>query len=134
MKAQIAVEYVMIVSIGLIIILIGSPYLFKTFTAYSDENRISLAKNTVHKIGESADMVFSQGQPAKMKIEVNIPEGIESVSFENKTILFKLKTSSGVNDVFYNTIPQLTGNLPIKSGNYYLSVAAYQDGVNISVV
>ena len=106
MKSQVAIEYMIITSIGLMFILLSSDYLLKTFQSYSDENSISIAKNTVQKIGQSSDLVFSQGPPAKVKIEISIPKGIQEISFSNKTLLFKVKTSSGVNDVFMKLSPR----------------------------
>jgi len=134
MKAQVAVEYLIITGIGLTLVLISVGYLTNTYQNYSDENKISLAKNTVNKIGETADLVFSQGPPAKMKIEIYIPSGVEEISFSNKTVLFRIKTSAGISDIFYETVPQIVGNLPDKKGNYYVSLSAGEDYVNISVV
>ncbi len=134
MKAQVAIEYMAIVGIGLVIIFLSINYLLTLFYSYSDENKISVAKNTVYKIGENADLVFSQGPPAKVKIEVYIPDGVQEISFSNKTVLLKVKTSSGVNDVFYKTVPQIVGTLPVKSGHYYVSLTSGQDYVNVSVV
>jgi len=134
MKAQVAVEYMIIVGVGLIMIFLSVNYLLGLFQSYSDENKISLAKNSVYKIGENADLVFSQGPPAKVRVEIYIPESVQEISFSNKTVLFKVKTSSGVNDIFYNSIPQIIGILPIKSGQYYISLTSDQNYVNISVV
>jgi uncharacterized protein (UPF0333 family) len=134
MKAQVAVEYLIITGIGLTLVLISVGYLSSTYQNYSDENKISLAKNTVNKIGETADLVFSQGPPAKMKIEIYIPDGVEEISFANKTVLFSIKTSAGISDIFYESVPQIVGNLPSEKGNYYVSLSAEEDYVNISVV
>ncbi|MBD3155265.1 MAG: hypothetical protein GF368_01255 [Candidatus Aenigmarchaeota archaeon] len=134
MKAQVGVEYLIVTGIGLTLMLISVGYLYSTYQDYSDENKISLAKNSVNKIGETADLVFSQGPPAKMKIEIRIPKGIQEISFSNKTVLFKVDTGPGVNDISYNTVPQIVGHLPTNRGNYYVSLSAEEDYVNISVV
>jgi len=134
MKAQVAVEYLIIVGMGLILILFTGSYLMKIFVEYSDQNRISLAKNAVNKIGEAVDMVYSQGPPSRLKIEITLPDGIEEVSLSNKTILLKIKTKVGLTDVYYNTIAEINGEIPSKKGNYYLSIVADQEAVNISVV
>jgi len=134
MKAQVAIEYMIIAGIGLMLVLMSTNYLLKTFQSYSDENKISLAKNTVYKIGENSDLVFSQGPPAKVKIEINIPDRIQEISFPNNTVLFRLKTSSGINDISYKTVAPIVGTLPVKSGRYYISLVAEQSYVNISVV
>jgi len=134
MKAQAAVEFLIVVSVALMIILPVSFYANQSLIGYKDDTKISLARNTVNKLGESADWVFSQGPPAKLTLEIYIPDDVYNVSLEDKTILFKIRTSAGVTDVFYETVPTLNGSLPISSGYYFVSLTAYADYVNINVV
>jgi len=134
MKAQAAVEFLIIVSVALMILLPVSFYANQSLMGYRDDTKISLAKNTVNKLGESADWVFSQGSPAKLTLKVYIPDDVYNISLEGKTILFKIRTSAGVTDVFYETVPSLGGSLPTNSGYYYVSLTAYADHVNITVV
>ncbi|MEM5792970.1 MAG: hypothetical protein QXY45_01235 [Candidatus Aenigmatarchaeota archaeon] len=134
MKAQVAIEYLIIASIGLILVLIGGKYLLDVFLDYSDQNRISIAKNTVKKLGETADFVSSQGPPSKTKIRILIPDGVQKISFENKTIVLSLKTRSGINDIYYKTKTEIRGNLPLKSSEYYISLESKENYVSISVV
>lgn len=134
MKAQAAMEYFTIVVVGLIIITPMIIYLNDMYLSYSDDNKISLAKITVNKIADSANWVFSQGPPAKVKIEVFIPDNVESISFANNTVNFAVRTKSGVVDVYDTTIMPIYGNLNTKSGYYFISLVAYDNYVNISVV
>ena len=134
MKAQAAVEFLIIVSVALMIILPVTFYAKQSLIGYKDDTKISLAENTVKKLGESVDWVFSQGPPAKLTLEIYIPNDVNEISLDNKTILFKVKTSAGVSDVFYETVAPLNGSLPITSGYYFVSLTAYRDYVNITVV
>lgn len=134
MKGQAGVEYLIIISVALLILF---PLIYnanKLLIAYEDENKISSAKNAVKKLGENADWVFSQGSPAKITIEVYIPKGIDEISIDNSTISFKVKTSSGVSDVFYETIAPLNGVIQSKSGYYFISLTAHESYVNVEVV
>jgi len=134
MKAQVAIEYIIITGIGLVFVLIAGKYLLGLYNDYSTQNRIFVAKNTVNKIGESVDLVSSQGPPSRVKIKVTIPEGVEEISFSNKTLVFKIKNKGGTTDVFYNTKSQIVGDIPKKSGQYYLSISSDDDHVNVTVV
>jgi hypothetical protein len=134
MKGQAAVDYFTIISVSLLILVPIVAYLNQLLTAYSDDNNISLAKNTVNKLGETADWVFSQGPPAKNTFMIYIPAGIEDISFSNKMILFRVKTSAGTTDVYYQTVAVLDGYIPKKSGYYHISLIAFDDYVNITVV
>lgn len=134
MKAQAAVEFLIIVSVALMILLPVTFYARQLLIGYKDDTKISLAKNTVKKLGESADWVFSQGPSAKRTLEIYIPDDVYNISLEDRTILFEVKTSAGVTDVFYEAVPSLNGSLPITSGYYFVSLTAYTNYVNITVV
>jgi len=134
MKAQSATEFLIVVSlsIGLLIpiILIVNQYLI----GYRGDTNLSLARDTVNKLGESADWVFSQGSPARLTLEIYIPDGVQQASLNNKMILLKVRTSSGTSDVYYNTIADLVGSIPSRSGHYPVSIIANTSYVNITVV
>jgi hypothetical protein len=134
MKSQAAVDYFTIISVAFLILVPLVVYLNQLLTGYSGDNSISLAKNAVNKLGETADWVFSQGPPAKNTFMIYIPEGIENVTLNNKVILFKVRTSAGTTDVYYQTVAVLNGYIPKKSGYYHISLIAFDDYVNITVV
>jgi len=134
MKSQVAVEYLIIVSVAFMILIPTILYLNQSFIGYSDDNKLSKASETVKKIGQTADWVYSQGPPAKQTIEIFIPKDLEEISLNNKTVLFKVRTSAGVSDIFYESVAPLNGTLPSNSGYYFISLTAFQDYVNISVV
>jgi len=134
MKSQVAVEYLIIVSLAFMILIPLILYLNQTFIGYNDDNKLSRADEAVKKIAHTADWVYSQGPPAKQTIEIFIPKDVEKISLDNKTIEFKVRTSAGVTDVFYETVAELNGALPSTSGYYFISLTAFQDYVNISVV
>jgi hypothetical protein len=134
MRAQAATEFLIIVSVALTILIPLILLVNQSFISYRDDTKISLAKEAVKKLGENADWVYSQGPPAKVTIEVYIPEDVVETSLENKMILYKIRTSAGITDVYYYTVPNLNGTLPNKAGYYYVSLTSYTNYVNISVV
>lgn len=135
MKAQVAVEYLMIISFALIVITSVSLYVNQFFIGYNEDTKLSLATNAVKKLGESANWVFFQGPPAKITSNVCIPDGItEPPSLDNKMIQFKVKTSAGISDIYFETIPELQGSIPQSSGCYHISLTAHENYVNIAVV
>jgi hypothetical protein len=134
MKSQAAVDYFTIISVAFLILVPLVVYLNQLLTGYSGDNSISLAKNAVNKLGETADWVFSQGPPAKNTFMIYVPQGIEEISFNNKVILFKVRTSAGTTDVYYQTVAVLNGYIPNKSGYYHISLTAFDDYVNVTVV
>ncbi len=134
MKAQSATEFLIVVSVALTILIPLILLVNESLMGYRDDSKITLAKEAVNKLGENADWVFSQGPPAKVTIEVYIPDGVESVSLINKMILYELRTTAGTTDIYHYTVAELEGTLPEKSGYYFVSLTAYSNFVNISVV
>jgi hypothetical protein len=134
-KAQTAVEYYTIVAVALVILLPLSVYVYQLLYQYGDDTKLSHARNAVDQLGETADWVFSQVTPAKYTFEsFYIPEGVETITINNDGILFEVKTSAGISDVYYQTIAPLDGSIPTESGYYPISVTAFNTYVNISVV
>jgi len=134
-KAQSAMEYYTIIVLALIILLPLSVYVYQLLHQYGDDTKISLAKDAVNELGETADWVFSQGPPARYTFpNFYIPEGIEETSVNDNMILFKIKTSAGISEIFYYTLAPLSGSIPSKSGYYPIAVTAYENNVSIKVV
>jgi len=132
MKAQVAVEYLIIVSLALMILIPYVLYLNDLSQSYSETNRLTVTRNSVDKIGRNVDWVYSQGEGAKMETEILVPEGVESIQFLNKTILWKVRTSAGISDVYYTTITNVTGSIPTTPGYRIILIQAFRGYVNVS--
>jgi len=133
MKAQIATEYLIIVSFALMVLIPYVLYLQNVSQNFSEDNSLTVASNSVQKIGQTVDWVYSQGEPAKLKIQIFVPNNVKSISLASKTITWKVRTSAGISDIYYTTAANLTGNLPSTSGYYNILVQATESGVNLSV-
>lgn len=134
MKAQSASEFMIIISATLVLLLPLIFFLNESLMGFRDDTKITLTENVVNKLGESIDWVYSQGTPARLTLEVYVPDGIVNVSMKNRSIFYEVDTSSGVNTIYYDTIPPINGTLPVERGYYKISLIAFDDYVNISVV
>jgi len=132
MKSQVSTEYMIIVSFALMILIPTILYLTNVSQGFSDDNVLTTASNSVEKIGQTADLVYSRGEPAKLTISVSVPANVQEISFTGKTMTWKVKTSSGVSDVYYNSVATLTGDLPTTPGYYDVIVEAMDSKVNIT--
>jgi len=133
MKLQIATEYLIIVSFALMVLIPYILYLYSASLQYQEQNSLTIASESVKKIGEACDWVYLQGEPAKLTLKILIPKNVENITFLNKTIVWKVRTSAGLSDVYYNCLANVTGYLPNREGEYLISVEALKGGVNISV-
>jgi hypothetical protein len=133
MKLQIATEYLIIVSFALMVLIPYILYLYSASLQYQEQNSLTIASESVKKIGEACDWVYLQGEPAKLTLKIVVPKNVENITFLNKTIVWKVKTSAGLSDVYYNCLANVTGSLPNREGEYLVSVEALKGGVKISV-
>jgi hypothetical protein len=133
MKAQVAIEYLMIISFALMILLPFFLHLQTVSSNLSDDVNSAIAFYSMKKIGEMADWVYSQGEPAKITFLIQIPKNVEEISFNGKIMIWKVRTSSGISDISYTSIANLTGSLPTKPGYYNVLAQATENGVKISV-
>jgi hypothetical protein len=133
MKLQIATEYLIIVSFALMVLIPYILYLYSASLQYQEQNSLTIASESVKKIGEACDWVYLQGEPAKLTLKIVVPKNVENITFINKTIIWKVRTSAGLSDVYYNCLANVTGYLPNREGEYLVSVEALKGGVKISV-
>ncbi|MEM7821533.1 MAG: hypothetical protein QXX38_01830 [Candidatus Aenigmatarchaeota archaeon] len=133
MKAQIATEYLIILSFALMVLLPYALYLNNLLQEFDEDNNLSIASDSLRRIGQSADWVYSQGEPAKINILILIPKNVEEISLINKTIKWKVRTRSGSSDIYYNSVANLTGSLPLTPGYYNILIQAIYGGVKINV-
>lgn len=132
MKAQAAVEYLTIIAVAIAILI---PIIIRAndmLISYKENTKISIAANTVKKIGEAANWVFSQGPPARHTTKIYVPDGVEEASIENNIVLYRIKTSAGTSTVDYDTTSPLNGSIPTSSGYYKITLTAFENYVNIS--
>jgi len=133
MKSQISTEYLIIVSFALMVLIPYILYLTNMSQGFSEDNTLTVASNSVQKIGQTADLVYSRGEPARLKISILMPSNVQEISFIGKTMNWKVKTSSGVSDIYYNSVATLEGSLPTTPGYYNVIVEATDSEVNICI-
>jgi uncharacterized protein (UPF0333 family) len=130
-KLQAAFEYLVIVSIVLVFMIPIWAYVTSTQRNTSTELALTYAKNTANQIADASNLVYSQGPPAKIRINVYVPYGVDNITILNSTIRFRLNVDSGTTDIFAFSTAQLNGTLPKKQGYYWIEVEATDDVVRI---
>jgi len=134
MRAQTAFEYMVIAIVILGFLTPVWLYVTQAQTETSEHLSLTYAKNAVKKIVENADLVYSQRLGAKVKIGVYIPMGVESVNITGRSVIMRVRTSSGVSDIFETSMADLNGSLPATSGFHWVLIEAKGDYVQISTL
>jgi hypothetical protein len=132
-KAQVATEYLIVVSFALMVLIPYVLYLMQVSTSFQQDNSLDVASATVQKLGQTADWVYSQGSPSRLELSLTIPQGVQNITFNGKTMTWKVKSGSGYSDIYYNSVARLNGSLPTSPGDYRVLVTAMDSYVNISL-
>ena len=132
MKGQAAFEYLTIFSIVLLLSLALSLYSGQMTVRNQEEMRVSNTINAVERIAEAANIVSTQGKPSQITLSVYIPEEIQSITIANKTVLMKVRLTSGVSDIFASSKTNLHGQISNISGTRSIKIIAEGSYVNIT--
>jgi len=135
LKGQAAVEYMIVVSIGLLFI---SPILImgqSTLNDMKEKSRISTVQSSLDKLTEAIEVIHAQGHPARMKVKIRWPSGITSSGIDETTdtIWVRVNKLSGDEDILRFFDYNVSGTLPSSEGVHVLNVEALPYEVNISV-
>jgi len=136
MKAQSAIEYLMIIALTLGII-VPTTYLFFRYTS---ESNVEVVYSQVNQIGktiiDTAETVYFSGKGSKIVLELNMPEGMSDIYIlANRELVFKIFSEIGDNElVFFSpaNIPLTEGAGDLKdiasSGLKKIKIEAVDDG------
>lgn len=97
----------------------------------TDVNLIQ-ASSIVNKITDSADKVHYMGEPSKTTIEVRMPDNMEKIKFQNKSINFLVRVEDSTVDIRSYSDVNLTGNLKAGPGLREITIKAKEDAVKIT--
>ncbi|MBW2976517.1 hypothetical protein KY347_03670 [Candidatus Woesearchaeota archaeon] len=122
-KAQSALEYLMIVALALGVI-VPTTYLF---FSYSSESNTQIIDSQVTGIGRSiidtAETVYFSGEGAKIVLELNMPKNVDVVYILNeRELVFNYTSQIGKNQVVFFS----SGSIPLTSGDSSIECTEYQ--------
>lgn len=130
---QVAFEYLIIVVIVLAFLIPIWAYSSSFQAGGQTQLQASYARNAVQQIVDAANLVYSQGPPARIDIQIYIPNGLDSILFVNKTVIFRQLVGTRTNDIYQIAMAELNGSLPIYSGTYWVTVEATDGYVQIGL-
>lgn len=131
MKAQAAMEYMMIIGIALVIL---APIISYAYQQNEVAIRTSQGNLAASQISAAADSLYAQGPGAKTSLDIFLPSGYRAQSYASGNVLdIKVLTPAGLNDIIEITKANLTGTLPADSGYRRILLVTLDSGqVNIT--
>lgn len=125
MKAQASMEQLIVIGVALAFVAIA----FYFASSYSSDSvKIAQSEDAVGRLAAGADYVYSLGPNSKEYVTVYLPQDIQATDINGSRILFRLRTSSGITDVFANSKAELIGSLPSYRGKQKILIQYLPSG------
>ncbi len=106
MKAQSALEYLMVVALTLMII-VPTTYLFYSYSKQSTDQLIYPQINGIgREIISTAESVYYSGEHSRIVMDINMPEKVNDVYIlDERELVFEIEGESGNNEmVFFSDV------------------------------
>lgn len=133
-KAQISIEYLIIISFITFIIISILGIAFFYAENITDKIKMDQVQSYANKIISSSESVYYAGKPSKVLINVYLPQGVEGIQVLNKDILFNVTTNSGITVIAFSSKVPLTGTLSKGEGVKAVNIVAEEDRVTLSEI
>ena len=131
MKAQAALEYLMVA--GLVIFIMVTVFAYTS--TYSTDSIASInAQDAVNSIAKTADSAYALGRGSSLKVSVTLPQGVTNSSVNGNIISVTIRTSSGVSKIFAKTIATVNGTIPALKGAFIISANMTDPNVTLRQV
>ncbi len=132
-RAQAGIDYFMVIAMLLVLLSPFWIYLYDNLNRSEDDLRIAYAKTATSRIKEAADLVYAQGSPSQVTVQVYLPKSIDSTNVTPDTLEMKMRVAGGTSDVVSTTrAALLRGSLPATEGYHSIIVKAMDGYVNIT--
>ncbi len=130
-RAQVSVEFLMITGFVLTILIPLSVIYYEHLNTMTSEVKGTQLSQLAKDITSKAEEVYYLGSPSKITINAYIPSGVTEVDVYPSEINFKLRTASGVNDIFSTSKVNLTGSISPNEGVHKITIEAKEGYVLI---
>ena len=136
MKGQAVIEFMVVLSIAMLILAIMLSFNEDSYWFFKDSVKVGQVKATLNNLKNSVDFVYSQGEDAKTRLYVTIPPSsnftittLSSGKGQIQAIVY-LSGNEQYFDVY--TDANLSGTLPSNAGSYCVDVEYMNGLVNIT--
>jgi len=132
LKAQVAIEYIVIFGIGLLIVGLLWVFVSEESQRTSYEVQLAYTKNALNKITDTANIIAIQGPPAQTYINPYFPENVQNIYIQGNEVIFEITYRDIVNNLSDESIVNLTGSLSATQGSKRILIKAVGNYVEIS--
>ena len=131
-RAQSAVEFTVILAVGLMILIGVLHIFFQANDSFSGQFESAKAKAAADAVADSAEMVYNQGAGSKTKIYMTMPANVNYINITDKIVLINFYSGGKARDVYRSLSFNISGSIPTDEGNLWLYFESKQGYVLIS--
>lgn len=125
-------EYILLFSISLLIVSVLWYVSNDSIENTQWELQLANVKNSLEKIVHNADVVYLQGAPSQVYIELYLPDNVKAVYIINNSVVMEMNWRGILRNVTDDSIANLIGSIPPSPGRQRLLIRAGQSAVNIT--
>ncbi len=130
-RGQVGVEYMILIGFLSFAIFVILAFSF----LYSDKIKDRIKTNQVESFAanliNSAESVFFAGEPSRTTVRLYLPDGVESITISNDSIIIETRVSGGRNVRAYESSVPLNGTILPGEGTRKLTLEAKSNFVDI---
>ncbi|MCW1301507.1 MAG: hypothetical protein QW507_03525 [Candidatus Nanoarchaeia archaeon] len=135
MRSQIALEFLVVIGLSIAILSLVLLIFYPSFQESFLSIQIERVRNLAEKIERLSNSLCSLGENTTMEIYFNIPELTRNFSFINKRYVCLSSIYRGELQIFCRESRcNMTGTLPIESGEYRGFLIATREGVLLKLI
>ncbi|MDP2925047.1 MAG: hypothetical protein Q8N99_01615 [Nanoarchaeota archaeon] len=131
-RAQVAIEYIIIVSFVMFILIGVIATAFYYSGGIKDRIKIIQINNFANKIISTSETIYYYGDPSKATISVYIPEGVNNITVTSNSIVISTYLTTGQEITEFSSKVPLTGSFSFSAGVKTLRLEALSNSVRIS--
>lgn len=131
-RSQVSMEYVIILSFALIIIIPVTVIAYQVYNDNRDTIIIRQAEQAATNLVREAESIYYLGPPSHSTIEVYIPNGVEQIIADGPEITLRVATNRGIEHVSMPSRVDIQGSLAPTQGMRRFKIEA--TGTTILIV
>jgi len=135
LKAQVSLEFLMIIGIALMMTFPLIIIFFQQQENIQTEIGASQIDKVASEIRDAADEVYYLGAPSKKTVTVYMPEGVNGIEISSNRMVFTVEAPGNDYELVKWSVANFTGSsssLQTYAGVHHISVQAYDNYVEIT--
>ena len=131
-KAQTAFEFLLIFVALMFVLLVLMSINFDVLSTHQNQLKLIKAKDTINELYKGTNLVYKEGEGAKIKVFINVPAAVEATSINNNYLLMNVSVNGETASIYRKVPFEVIGSIPEEKGYYWVNITSLGSQVKIS--